>query len=163
MTTPTADVDRDVDRDLDRDRDLMGRDGPILVVLATALWIAALVHHVDDLIAEDHVGSAGAVTLRTTVLLAVQLVAIVLVRENRAVGDVVLGVVALWWFATVFVAHVASITRPVDEIAIAEPAGWAPVFIAAVFVGGSTSLTIVALCTRRLFQRVATRPDGRNA
>lgn len=113
-------------------------------------WVAAVVHHVDDLIAEDYVGSVEAFALRTVVVLAVQIVATIWALERRWYGYALLSLTAAWWFLTSFVGHVAEVTRPVTEIADADPAGWAPVFVAAVLVGGAASAALMALCAGRL-------------
>ncbi len=131
----------------------MTRPGPspaLLTALSVVLWLAALVHHIDDLIADDYLGGTAWFAVRTVAVLAVHILATGWARDGRRAGYLVLGLVALWWFVTVFLAHAAAVTRSLHVIAAGEPQGWAPVFLAAVFVGGASALATAVVCVRGL-------------
>ena len=127
-----------------------GRSPALLTGLSVVLWLAALIHHVDDLIADDYLGGTVWFALRTVGVLALHILATGWARAGRRMGYLVLGLIAAWWFVTVFLAHAAAITRSLHVIAVAEPQGWAPVFLAAVFVGGASALATAVVCARGL-------------
>ena len=130
----------------------------MLVFLSVIIFITAGLHIADDVIVGEP-DFVPAVAIGVAAFFTLQIFATLWSWAGKLYGYIILGLIALWNFYTMFLSHALEIDRGYEALGAAEPVGWAPLFVLGSLFGGVAMAATVII----VFYLVSTAIRARRA